>query len=83
MVISSKIRLAVDVIKRRERSLDSCAVSVIVKAFNVCTPAVVESMHAPLLTLTTVEADDDEQYDCIVTVDETLNPVFDEECVVV
>ena len=53
--------------------------SVIVNAFYVCIPAVADNIHALLLTLTIVEDDDDSQYDCRVTFDETLNPVFDEE----
>ena len=80
-VIPFNTRLAVDVIESRELSLDSCAVSVIVNACNVCTPAVAESIQDPLLTLTIVDSADDSQYASIVSFDETLNPVFDEECV--
>ena len=72
-------RVASDVIESREISLESCLVSVIVNDFRVCIPSLADSMHSPLLTLTIVDSDDDSQYDCIVTFDKTLNPVFDEE----
>ena len=83
MVIPFNTRLAVPVIETRDVSDDSCALTVIVNAFNVCSPALADSMHAPLLTLTTVDSLDDSQYPSIVTFDETLNPVVDVECVAV
>ena len=82
ILIPFNTRLAVPVIETRDISDDSCVVTVIVNAFNVCSPALADIMHAPLFTLTIVDDADDSQYDCIVTFDETLNPVFDEECVV-
>ena len=79
MVIPFNTREAVDVMERRETPLPSEAVSVIVNALSVCAPPVAESMHAPLLTLTIVDVADDSQYACIVSLEETLNPVLDEE----
>ena len=77
-LIPFNTRVASDVIESREISLESCLVSVIVNAFRVCSPSLADSMHDPLLTSTIVNADEDSQYDCIVSLDVTLNPVFDE-----
>ena len=83
MDMESKMRLADEVIERSEISLEICLVSVIVNAFRVCIPSLADSMHSPLLTSTMVDAADDSQYACIVTLDVTVNPVFNEECVAV
>ena len=54
-VIPFNTREAVDMMERRERSLFNCAVSVIVNAFRVCTPALADSILSPLLILTMVD----------------------------
>ena len=79
MVIPFNTRLAVDVMEMREISLVSCPVTLIVNDFRVCSPPLADSMHSPLLTSTIVDVFEDSQNVCIVTLEETLNPVFDEE----
>ena len=78
IVIPFNTRLAVDVMEMSDLSLESCAVTLIVNAFRVCSPPLADSMHSPLLTSTIVDAFFDSQNVCIVTVDATLNPVVDE-----
>ena len=80
-VISFNTRLALDVIESREISWESCAVRVIVNDFSVCKPRVADSIDSPLLTSTIVDSLFSSQYACIVTLQETLNPLFEAECV--
>ena len=64
-------------IERRETSSFNWAEIVIVNNLSVCTPAVAESMQFPVLILTIVVALDVLQNASIVSVDATLNPVFE------
>ena len=76
MDIECKRRLADEVREMRDSPLPNSTVMLIVNERSVCCPPLAYSMHDPLLTLTTVNWEDDSQYACMVSLDDTFSPVL-------
>ena len=71
----------VDVMERSDFPSPISLVIFTVNDRSVCIPSLADIIHSPLLTSTIVLSLFDSQYDWIVSVDVTLNPLFPDVCV--